>query len=253
MILAVQNLKSMAKEGAKLARWTVGYYILTTIIAIVHSLIMVDLVWRRLMVEASPESLGVDPDDQDTIDERSGNAVHDIVVQVFQSFIPNNIVSALAQDNLLAVLVSSIVVGCLIRGPDSSLLRAVKEVERIITIIITFLIYLAPVGVFFLILANLMTLSIADIGQNLGVLIGGSISGMIIQLFILLPIIFWFFTRMNPYTYWAKCSPAWITAWGTASSAATLPVTIRQVRARGVPETINKFSVPLGCLINMDG
>ncbi|KIV88442.1 hypothetical protein PV10_08125 [Exophiala mesophila] len=253
MILAVQNLKTMAKEGAQLARWTVGYYVLTTIMAIVHSLIMVDLVWRRLMVVASDESLGVDPDDQATIDERSGNEVHDIVVQVFRSFIPNNVVAALAQDSLLAVLVSSIVVGCLIRGPDSSLLRAVKEVERIITIIITFLIYLAPVGVFFLILSNLMTLNIADIGQNLGVLIGGSISGMVIQLFILLPIIFYSFTRINPYTYWAKCSPAWITAWGTASSAATLPVTIRQVRARGVPETINKFSVPLGCLINMDG
>lgn len=52
---------------------------------------------------------------------------------------------------------------------------------------------------------------------------------------------------------WLKCSPAWITAWGTASSAATLPVTIRCVLERGVPVTITKFAVPLGCLINMDG
>lgn len=253
MILAVQNLKQMAKEGAKLARWTVGYYVITTIIAIVHSLIMVDLVWRRLMVEVGADSLGVDPDDQDTIDERSSNAVHDIVVQVFRSFIPNNVVAALAQDSLLAVLVSAIVLGCLIRGPDSSLLRATREVERIITVIITFLINVAPIGVFFLILSNILTLNIADIGQNLGVLIGGSICGMVIHLFILLPIIFWVFTKMNAYTYWLKSSPAWVTAWGTASSAATLPVTIRCVRERGVPETINKFAVPLGCLINMDG
>ena len=253
MILAVQNLKAMAKEGAKLARWTVGYYVITTIVAIVHSLIMVDLVWRPLMVEVGQDSLNVEEDDQATIDSRSQNAPHDIVVQVFESFIPSNVVAALADDSLLAVLVSAIVLGCLIRGPDSSLLRAVKEVERIITVIITFLIKIAPIGVFFLILANLITLEIEDIGRNLGVLIGGSIAGMVIHLFILLPIIFYAFTRMNPYTFWLKCSPAWITAWGTASSAATLPVTIRCVRARGVPETINKFAVPLGCLINMDG
>ena len=212
IILAVQNLKSMAEGGAKLARWTIGYYVLTTMVAIVHSMIMVDLVWRRLMVEVGADALGVDPDDQETIEEREDVAPHDIVVQVFESFIPNNVVAALAEDSLLAVLISAVVVGCLIKGPDSSLLRAVKEIERIVTIIITFLIKLAPIGVFFLILANLMTLEMSDIGVNLGVLIGGSISGMAVQLFIVLPIIFFFFTRMNPYSYWLKNSPAWITA-----------------------------------------
>lgn len=253
IILAVQTLKQMAKDGAKLARWTVGYYVLTTILAVVHSMILVDTVWRRLMVEVGSDSLAVDGDDQDLIEERASVKPHNIVVQVFQSFIPSNIFAALAEDSLLAVLVTAVVAGCLIRGPDSSLLRGVKEVERIITIVITFLIKLAPVGVFFLILANLMTLEISDIGRNLGVLIGGSITGMFIHLFIILPIVFFCFTRENPYTYWLKGSPAWVTAWGTASSAATLPVTIRVVRARGVPETINKFAVPLGCLINMDG
>lgn len=100
--------------------------------------------------------------------------------------IPNNVVGAVADDQLLAVLVSAIIVGCLIKGPDSSLLRAVTEVEKIVMKIITFLIKLAPVGVFFLILANLFTLDIEDIGQNLGVLVGGSIVNMAIHLFIVL-------------------------------------------------------------------
>ncbi|KEF53227.1 uncharacterized protein A1O9_10675 [Exophiala aquamarina CBS 119918] len=253
IILAVQTLKDMAKDGAKLAKWTVGYYVLTTMLAVVHSMILVDLVWRRLMVEVGSDSLAVEDDDQDLIEERAAVEPHDIVVQVFQSFIPSNIFAALAEDQLLGVLITAVVAGCLIKGPDSSLLRAVREVERIITIVITFLIKLAPIGVFFLILSNLMTLEISDIGRNLGVLIGGSIAGMAIHLFIMLPILFFAFTRLNPYKYWMKGSPAWITAWGTASSAATLPVTIRMVRARGVPETIAKFTVPLGCLINMDG
>lgn len=178
----------MAKDGAKLARWTVGYYILTTCLAVVHSMILVDLVWRRLMIVASEDSLTVDEGDQETIDEREETRPHDIVVQVAESFIPSNVVGALANDELLAVLITALVVGCLIRDEGSSLMRAVREVEKIVSTIIIFLIKLAPIGVFFLILSNLMTLDIAEIGRNLGVLIGGSLTGMFIHLFVILPL-----------------------------------------------------------------
>lgn len=249
----MQTLKDMAKDGAKLARLTIIYYVATTILAVVHSMILVDLVWVRLMVVVSGDALNVAESDQATIDSRSQNAPHDIIVQVFQSFIPNNVVAALANDSLLAVLVSAVVVGLLIKGPDTPILRAVREIERIISVVIVFLIKIAPIGVFFLILSNLFTLDIGDIGVNLGVLIGGSVAGMFIHLFIILPIIYFAFVRENPYSYWLKSSPAWITAWGTASSAATLPVTIRCLEDRKIPSTIIKFTAPLGCLINMDG
>lgn len=253
IILAMQTFKQMAKDGAKLARWTICWYVGTTILAVVHSMILVDLVWAPLMVVPDSESLLVAASDQATIDERTSNAPHDIIVSVFDSFIPNNVVNALATDSLLAVLVSAIIVGLLIKGENSSLLRAVREIEKIISSIIVFLIKMAPFGVFFLILSNLLTLDIADIGLNLGVLIGGSITGMFIHLFVVLPILFFAFTRTNPYSFWLKNSKAWITAWGTASSAATLPVTIRCLEDRKIPQTIVKFTAPLGCLINMDG
>ncbi|KAF7194312.1 Excitatory amino acid transporter [Pseudocercospora fuligena] len=255
IILAVQNLKAMTSNGSKLAKWTISYYVLTTILAVVHSQILVDLVWTNLMVTANPDTLGITPETQETIDEQSGNQAHDIVVEVAESFIPQNIVQALAEDQLLAVLVSAVIVGCLIKGPEekSSLLRAIKEVDRIVFVIIEFLIKLAPIGVFFLILSNLLTLDVADIGQNLGVLIGASVAGMFIHLFIVLPILFVAFTRQNPYTWWMKHSPAWITAWGSASSAATLPVTMRCLAKNGIPQNVYKFTAPLGALINMDG
>ncbi|KAF2790483.1 excitatory amino acid transporter 1 [Melanomma pulvis-pyrius CBS 109.77] len=253
MILAVQRLRDMSKGGAVLARWTIGYYVLTTLIAVFHSCILVGLVWSKLMVPVTGDALLVSEKDKETIDERKAVTIHEVVVDMFESLIPNNIVNALATNSLLSVLVTSVAVGYLIRGPDSSILRAVKEIERIITIIITTLIYLAPFGVFHLILANIMRLDISTIGRNLGILIGGTLAGMVLHLFIILPIIFFAITRRNPYVYWVKCSPAWITAWGTASSAATLPVTMRVTLARGVPVTIAKFANPLGCLINMDG
>jgi len=255
IISAMQNLKAMTGgDGAKLARWTIGYYVCSTIVAIVQSMILVVHVWKPLMVEVSGAALEVeDESTQEDIDEGSQNQAHDIVVQVAQSFIPSNIVSAIANDELLSVLVTSVVVGLLIKGPDSSLLRAVKEVERIVGIVIAWLIKLAPIGVFFLILANLMTLNIEEIGINVGVLIGGAVCCMAIHIFVIIPIVFFAFTRQNPYSYWLKNSPAWITAWGSASSAATIPVTLRCVTARGVPQVVSRFTVPLGALINMDG
>ncbi|GAB7366382.1 hypothetical protein MBLNU230_g8180t1 [Neophaeotheca triangularis] len=251
VVLAMQTLKQMAKEGKKLARWTIIWYVSTTILAVVISMILTDLVWRPLMTEADPDALDVDEDTQETVEERQ-NQPHDIVVQVFQSFIPGNIVSALANDELLAVLVASIVVGLMLK-PDSSILKAVREIEKIVMKIIAFLIAVAPIGVFFLILSNLLTLPIEDIGQNLGVLIGGSVGSMLIHLFVVYPALFFAFTRMNPYSYWIKNSPAWITAWGTASSAGTMPVTLKCAADRGIPNTVAKFVIPLGTLINMDG
>lgn len=238
-----------------MAKWTVSYYVLTTILAVVHSQIMVSLVWTNLMTEADATSLTVDSDLDSRIetDQDAGGQPHDIVIRVATSFIPQNVFASLAQDELLAVLVSAIVAGYLIKGPNSSLLRAIKEVDRIVFTIIDFLIKLAPIGVFSLVLANLMRLDIGDIGQNLGVLIGASLVGMFIHLLIFLPLIFFLFTRMNPLTWWLKHSPAWILAWGSASSAATLPVTMRTMEKNGIPKNVYKFTAPLGCLINMDG
>ncbi|KAF2462331.1 Sodium:dicarboxylate symporter family protein [Lineolata rhizophorae] len=253
MILAIQRLREMSRGGGVLARWTIGYYVLTTLCAVIISIIMVSQVWDGLMTEAGADSLAVAEEDEEEFSEREDVEVHDVVVQMFESLIPANIVDALASDSLLAVLISSIVVGYLIRGPDSPILRATKEVERIITVIITFLIKIAPIGVFFLIVSNLFRLRIEDIGRNLGVLIGGTLSTMAIHLFIVVPLIYTIVLRKNPYVYWFRNAPAWLTAWGSASSAATLPVTLKCARARGIPNLVAKFACPLGALINMDG
>ncbi|KAH7377723.1 excitatory amino acid transporter 1 [Pyrenochaeta sp. MPI-SDFR-AT-0127] len=255
MIMAIQRLRSMTQGGGKagkLAQWTIGYYIVTTIIAVAHSCLLVGLVWSKLMNVVSGDQLSVDEDDQEMVEERKDVEIHEVIVDMFNSLVPNNIVNALATDSLLAVLVTAVVIGYVIK-PGGALMRAVEEVEVIIMRVITVLINFAPVGVFFLIMPNLFRLDIAEIGANLGILIGGTLCGMFIHLFIIIPLIFVVITRQNPYTMWLKCSPAWITAWGTASSAATLPVTIRCVLERGVPVTVTKFAVPLGCLINMDG
>lgn len=256
MILAVVRLRAMTSQGgaagALLAKWAIGYYVGTTLLAIVHSTIAVAVGWSRLMKEMTAEDLAVDDKDADTIKERENVKIHEVVVQMFESFIPQNIVKSLADDGLLAVLVTAVVVGYLIK-PKSPLIKVVEEIEVMITTVITFLIKAAPIGVFFLILPNLFRLKIAEIGQNLGILIAASIVGMFFHLFVVLPGLYFAFTRRNPYSYWMSNSPAWITAWGTASSAATLSVTMKCAKRNGIPDSLAKFALPLGCLINMDG
>jgi len=251
MIIAMQRLKEMTQGGSKLAKWTIGYYVTTTLLAIVISTIMTALVWAPRFQTASAESLN-DTSADAQLDKQTQVTWSESVVALFQSFITDNFVASLANMDLLAVLVASVVIGYLLNSA-SGIVRAVYEVELIVTRIITFLINLAPVGVFFLILPNLFRLDLAEMGENLGFLIAGSLVGMFIHLLIVLPALFFLFTRKNPYPYWLKCSPAWVTAWGSASSAATLPVTLRCVYERGIPRTVGKFAVPLGCLINMDG
>lgn len=250
MILAVQRLRQMSNGGSRLAKWTIGYYVTTTIIAIIISCLMVSLVWGPMFSKVSDEALATA--DNQPAPKEEDTRIHSVVRQMFMSFVPDNIVKALANNELLAILISSVVVGYLIED-GSSLLRAVVEIERIITIIITALIKMAPIGVFFLIMPSLMKLNLADIGANLGLLIGGTLANMGIHLFIVIPIIFYAMTRINPYWYWFKNAAAWVTAWGSASSAATLSVTLRCGRKSGISNTVCKFAMPLGCLINMDG
>lgn len=251
LILAIQSLRDLGSgNGALIAKWTLGYYIVTTIIAIVFSILTVALGWSRLMVPVT-EREEADPG-LDTDDENAPREPHQAVVLLFETLIPQNIFNALAEDTLLSVMVVSIIVGCLLKR-DSPILRVVKEIEELVLKIIIFLIKLAPVGVFFLILPNMFRLDISIIGQNLGVLIGAALSGMFIHMFITLAIIFAVLVKENPYTFFLRISPAWMTAWGSASSAATLPITMRTTLAQGVPVTVTKFAVPVGCLVNMDG
>ncbi|KAI9051447.1 hypothetical protein LZ554_004493 [Drepanopeziza brunnea f. sp. 'monogermtubi'] len=255
VVLAIQQLKEMAKSGAAIARWTIGYFLCTTFIAIIQSALLTGLVWRRLFDEASPDSLSEDSlGDRGTELAETGDStpVHEVILSLFESFIPQNVFYALTNDDLLAVLIAAMVCGYLLK-PGSGIVRAVREVEAIVITIVTFLIKLAPIGVFFLILPNLFRLDIADIGYNLGILIGGAISMMAFHLFVVLSSIFYFITKTNPWVYWMKNSKSWITAWGTASSAATLPVTLQCCLDRGLPRMTTQFVVPLGTMINMDG
>lgn len=245
----------MAGTGPRIAKWTIGYFLSLTIFAIIHSILTVSLGWSRLLtvVEgASNATATMGVDGEQSTEPREAVAPHDVIVDIFEQLVPNNLLAPLLDNALLSTMVISLVLGALL-GADGALMKVVREVEGLVATVVRFLIKCAPVGVFFLILPNLFSLDIRDIGQNLGVLIGATLLSSGFQLFVVLPAVFWWFTRLNPYVYLWRISPAWCTAWGTASSAATLPVTMRVTLEQGVPAIVAKFVVSIGCVINMDG
>lgn len=256
LILAVQRLKQMSGHGALIAKWTLGYYLSFMLFAIAQSTATSSLLWSRLFVRV--ESAVADPGNSTGTTATGGANTtevppHEVVVQVFESLIPENIVEAIAADQrLLSVMVIALAIGYLLR-PTSMFVRVVTEVEELVAAAVAFLIRLAPIGVFFLVLPNLFILPLRDIGTNLGVLIGACLAGMFIHLFIIISAFYLLVARENPYAFLLRIAPAWTEAWGSGSSAATLPVTMECVIQQKVPLLVTKFVVPLGVLINMDG
>lgn len=257
LILAVQRLKQMSGHGALISKWTLGYYLSFMLVAIAQGTAAASLAWSRLFVRVESATAAPANSTSSTMAAGGTNTTevppHEVVVQVFESLIPHNIVEAIAADQrLLSVMVIALVVGYLLR-PTSIFVKVVKEVEELVAAAVVFLVRIAPIGVFFLILPNLFILPIRDIGTNLGVLIGACLAGMAVHLFIIISSFYLIVVQENPYAFLLKIAPAWMEAWGSGSSAATLPVTMECVLEQKVPLLVTKFVVPLGVLINMDG
>ncbi|PIO75115.1 excitatory amino acid transporter 1 domain protein [Teladorsagia circumcincta] len=89
--------------------------------------------------------------------------------------------------------------------------------------------------------------------QTLAMFILTVVLGLAIQCFVTLPLIYFIGTRQNPYVFLRGLGQAVLTALGTSSSAASLPVTFRCLEELGVDSRVTKFVLPVGAMVNMDG
>jgi Na+/H+-dicarboxylate symporter len=116
---------------------------------------------------------------------------------------------------------------------------------------------IAPLGIFCLVTARFGKAQsegkfLEELSQ-IGWYFGTVVIGLAIHAFIVLPLIYWLVRRENPYVYMAKMSQALLTAFSTASSSATLPVTMECTERAGISKRSSEFVIPLGATINMDG
>ncbi|XP_063404964.1 excitatory amino acid transporter-like [Mytilus trossulus] len=127
--------------------------------------------------------------------------------------------------------------------------------NEIIMRMVTIVMWYSPVGIMFLVAGKILSLEDPGaVGERLGMYMVTVLTGLFIHALITLPTIYFFFTRKNPFILFKGIMQAFVTALGTGSSSATLPVTFRCLEENlKVDRRVTRFILPIGATINMDG
>ena len=170
--------------------------------------------------------------------------------------VPTNPVAALADGQMLPIIFFAVLLGISITLSKEVGVRVAEwfnDMNTIIMKLVTLVMRFAPYGVFSLIAILTATSSAGDF-TALGKYVALVFAVLFIHALIVYPTILLFIARLNPFKFLLKLRAAMLFAFTTASSNATIPVTLETVQKKiGVNNKIASFTVPLGATINMDG
>ncbi|MFC4992873.1 dicarboxylate/amino acid:cation symporter [Rubritalea tangerina] len=259
---ALGGVKGFGRMGLK----TVGFYTLTSLAAILVGLSVVNLFEPGLVNGQPNEEIRAAFDR--SVDEASEKDLAKVeaanekqatdYLDFFKKLFPPNIISA-ASDNgqMLGLIVFSILFGvAMTRLPTkemTTLQGTVQGINDVMILITRWIMMLAPVGVFAL-MFPVVYKSGWQIFIEMGSYFGTVLTALAVHMFITLPLILKFVGGLNPLSHFKAMQTALLTAFSTASSSATLPVTMRCVQENaGVSKRTSSFTLPLGATVNMDG
>lgn len=176
--------------------------------------------------------------------------------QVLIDMVPTNPVAAMADGQMLPIILFAVLLGISITLSGETGVRVsnwFNDMNAIIMKLVTLVMEVAPYGVFSLIAILAATSSASDIFA-LGKYVGLVFAVLFIHALIVYPTILVLVGRLSPFIFLSKIRAAMLFAFTTASSNATIPVTLETVEKKiGVSNKIASFTVPLGATINMDG
>jgi Na+/H+-dicarboxylate symporter len=271
LLSGVLGLGQVEQLGKMFSR-TLLYYLSTSMLAIVVGLLMVNVIRPGLdpaTPSASPAvaqehtlhhpARGPDRPEPKTVPRRppQGKGLAVILFEQLQNMIPPNPFQAIAQGNFLSIIAFSLAFGVctlLVGGAAAASIRELAEAAFQVMMKMTLLIIcLAPIGVFFLMLSATATQG-AGIFSTLGWYMLTVATALSIHALVILPAILYLVARRSPLRFAQAMSPALLTAFSSASSNGTLPLTLTCVEQRaGVSNRVGSFVLPLGATINMDG
>lgn len=239
-VASIGDPKSLGRVGTK----TIAYYLITTAFAIIFGLIFAFII--------SPgKGLTVDgPTAEVEINESEG------VIQTLLNIVPENPFFALTDGNVLQIIFFAIFLGLAITligkkaEPVYQFFDSFAELMMKITgIVMRF----APIGIIGLVAPIVGQYGPQVLMPLLKIILTVAIA-CILHAVIIYSLCVHIFAKMNPLTFFKGIAPAAFVAFSTASSAATLPVTLKNTRENlGISNKITSFVVPLGATINMDG
>jgi Na+/H+-dicarboxylate symporter len=242
LVCGASNLSdgsSLGRIGIK----TVGLYLFTTAIAITLALTVANIVDPGMGMALTTDAVFV---------AKESPPLKEVIIAI----VPTNPVKAMAEGNMLQVIVFAILVGVAIAKSGSSGQRVretLNDWNDIIMRLIMMLMTIAPLGVFCLMLTLFSNMGFSAITDLIRYFL--TVAGVLVLHFLLTySMMVRFVANLNPIVFYRNFYPVMAYAFSTSSSNATLPVTLETVEHRlGVKNEVASFTIPLGATINMDG
>lgn len=242
LVSGISSLTSMQSLG-NITLKTITLYLSTTAIAVSLSLLV-----GSIFKPGSGYSSEIAPPDK----LPEGQGIYETILDIF----PSNIIEAMAQNQMLAVVFFSILFGLALNKTNHLTNNFSDSFEKLNTVfmqLVIMIISFAPIGVFCLIGKFVITDGL-DIFQEAFKYVLLLILVLIIHAFVTYSLIIKIFTNLSISTFYKKMKDVAIFAFSTSSSAATIPVTLKTVQDElGVNKNVSSFVIPVGATINMDG
>ena len=248
-ISSIGDSKQIGKFGKKM----ILYYGIITVLAVVIGAILVLSFKPGLGIQeyiTQEAAIDIQNHVSAVIDEQRGN-----IGNIFLNMIPQNPLESLAKGEMIPIifftLIFSLALSKLgeINRPIVSVFESVFAATMKITDWI--MIFAAP-GVFALTAVSVSSFGLS-IFSKITLFLGIIILGFMIQFFVVYPLLMKIFSKVPVTTFYAAIIEALLVAFGTASSSATLPLTIACCEKRGISHKVCSFVLPLGATLNMDG
>ena len=244
LVNGAANMGDVTKLG-RIGSKTILFYMTTTAIAIVIAL--------TLGVLLKP-GIGLDMGAVEAVDVAARETVP--LVQIFYEMIPNNIVGAMASGNMLQIIVFALITGIgisLLGEKGAYLSNLFEKLNDLIMKLVEIVMIFAPIGVFGLIARTFSTVGYSAM-IPLMKYIGTVYIGLLIHATVVYGSMFKIFAGLSLRKFYKKFLPAMSVAFSTASSGATIPVTLEITeRDMGISKEVSAFTIPLGATLNMDG
>jgi Na+/H+-dicarboxylate symporter len=243
LVCGVCSLSDTSKLG-RLGGKSISLYIATTAIAITIAI--------TLAIVIAP-GVGAEWVSDATLTGKEAPSLGQVIIDMF----PTNPIAAMANGAMLQIIVFAILFGlAMVMSGDTGkrLTSLFEDINTINLKLVGILMGFAPYGVFCLIAKLASTINIADFGLYLAQYFFTVLGALFIHALVTYPTILKILSGLNPVIFLKKMKNAQLFAFSTASSSATLPVTLETATKKlGVDPKVASFTVPMGATINMDG
>ena len=250
--------KGVGRMGFK----TFLYYTFSGAAAVVIGLVVVNLIQPGdVAPDVAAGMLGTGAEtsiEQGLMGKVEGRSSSDLF-EIFLRMFPSNVIDAAANNGqLLGVITFSILFGAFI-GKLPSAQREVQQkfwdsAQAVMLKLTDFIIRFAPIGVFGLVTPVIFETNLGDLFGTLAWFFITVLLALMLHFAVNLALVLKFVAKVNPITHYKAMAPVLLTAFSTASSSATLPLTIETVEDKAkVSNKTCSFTLPLGATVNMDG